>query len=1114
MHTVLRGEHKVKIRSLACIWIALAASCAFAAPAKRPTGKKPPAKPRGNLARLSIDATGLRADSSRFFSVCKDGRCIKIGRIGKDEWLPPGKYDIEIGFRSGWMSQPVELLPKTELRVATGLFRFRDLTPKGSPTTVPQRLYRGEQYLITGYQGQTARLLPGTYTVRYHSPSDARPARTIRDWRLIGPFPARTKQEIALEYAYPPEQKPAVLGGGYTFRKQKYAWRRVGGGLQTNIAPRQRMQGVVYLATQIPSDAERDVELVFVHRDGIKAWLNGKLIKSYLPTRRFSEARTEAHASLRKGTNTLLVKTAVRPIGYLPFCTIVEDWRSYQVTVGDKAGATASHSASATATVAKPLPPVEGIRGIVFCQVNDLPNGVSGLHYEQFRIVRRPRKARICSLIPASPNGKFTDLTSTRFVAAWQPDLSYDGRKVVFTAKKTNAKDEYWNVHEMNVDGSGLRQITRNDLKDCLDPCYLPDGRILFCSRSSDFLDEYDRDVPPLLFSCKPDGSDVDQMSFNLSSDTAPVVLDDGRVLFTSWQHHGDHEGVAGNFALCAINPDGTGFNLFTGNSYPLSKTKSYAQQLTDGRVVFIQTAGHRHYNAGILTAVHPRKPLTAFEVLTPGVQYNGVNTGGRYASPYPLPDGGMLVAYSPGRATALLTGDMAEEPHLGIYQFDFQSGRPARILFDDPTAQDFDPIAITERTPPPIIPRTINKTKKTGVMGCVNAYLNDRPHQTSRSIVGQLPPPKPGELKWVRVVEGFGIKDKDQRYHKRFVIDLLQMSFGSSSNGGTNFEQKSILGYAPIEADGSFNIEVPADTVLSLQVCDKDYMATNTQLTWTWVRPGETRLCVGCHESREMALPNLDGKALARRPDFVAPPKAKRRTVDFRRDLMPIIERKCSSSKCHGLPTKAGGLDLRKGFELVFHRSGSRGRKLNGAFFNHAYESLLQAPASRVGTLVNPGAAKYSPLIWRLYGKKLAHTDTRNPYKKPVKLMPPNEPLTDAEKKLFVEWVDLGAQWDNIPDKDEYPCFDAVASREMTKAENAKVAKAFATGAEAFAVRCFECHDASKMAGLRSYKPEKVAPLVKRMDAKRKGWIHASEVPLIVAHIQKVCVKSKANKK
>ena len=1102
------------------IWV-LAASGADNAAKKPPATQKPqpkryPPKPvvriPSNMGAFAISSQGLRPDSSRRYAAYQGKRCALTGYIGRTQPLPPGEYDLHLGFLSGWMTRKVKLEGGKATPVPTGLFRFRDLTPGNLGWTVPQKLYHGSQYLTTGYQGQTARLFPGTYTVRYHRPTDVTPARSLREWQVLGLFPARSKQDRDLATALPPEKDfTGDFQKTYKLFNRPFAWRKVDGKLTMDLRLGKRDSGVAYLATEIASDAEKEVQLTFICRGPVKAWVNGKPVAASIMAQSYAMNRVEAFPTLRKGKNLLLVKVFVNGYTYCPFTVQMEQWRSYQIAVADGAG-----TPLPTSTMPALLPdiraaaPVKGIGGIVFCQVPDLPNGVSGLHPEQFRIVRRPNRARICTLIPAGPNGKLTDLTSKQFVAAMQPDLSYDAKRIVFTARR-HAKDE-WNIYEMNVDGSGLRQITRN-MGLNIDPYYLPNGRIVFSSTMhSNFRDEYDRDKPPLLHTCKPDGSDVEQISFNLSSDTASMVLQDGRILFVSWQHHGEHEGVAGNFALCTILHDGTGLNLFAGNANILSKTKGYAQQLLDERIVFVESAGHRHYNCGYLTTVHPRRPLDTREIITPGVFLDGINTGGRYASPYPLPDGGMLVSYSPGRATAYLTDNYAEEPHMGVYRFDFASGRPASLVFDDPKSQDYDAIAIFPRPAPPVTPRGVfpNKTN-TGRMTCVNPYLNDRPVQDKRAVVGQLPPAKPGEIRGVRVVEGFGVHDTDPKKHIALVTDILQMSFGSGSNGGTPFEQKRIIGYAPTEKDGSFSIEVPADTVLCLQTLDANGMAIETQLTWTWVRPGETRMCVGCHEPRDTALANTDCMAMYKPPTWLAPPPEKRRTVDFRRDIMPVIEKNCSLSKCHGQETKAGGLDLRKGFELVFHRNGDTGRKMNAAIFNHAYESLLQSTRSRVGKLVRPNSARHSPLIWRLYGKQLGINDTRRLYTGKLTQMPPNKPLTPAEKKLFVEWIDLGAQWDNILGEDNLPGYDADQSRRMAQEAMRLVSNEIADGAKAYQVRCFECHDARKMAPMRSLKPEQVPGLLQRMVNKRRGWIHSAEIPRIIKHIQEKCLAAPA---
>lgn len=68
---------------------------------------------------------------------------------------------------------------------------------------------------------------------------------------------------------------------------------------------------------------------------------------------------------------------------------------------------------------------------------------------------------------------------------------------------------------------------------------------------------------------------------------------------------------------------------------------------------------------------------------------------------------------------------------------------------------------------------------------------------------------------------------------------------------GETDFEPQQILGYVPIEPDGSFKIKVPADTPIALSVIDTKGRAIQTHTNWIQVRPGETRTCNGCHSPR-----------------------------------------------------------------------------------------------------------------------------------------------------------------------------------------------------------------------------------------------------------------------
>jgi Hydrazine synthase alpha subunit middle domain len=74
---------------------------------------------------------------------------------------------------------------------------------------------------------------------------------------------------------------------------------------------------------------------------------------------------------------------------------------------------------------------------------------------------------------------------------------------------------------------------------------------------------------------------------------------------------------------------------------------------------------------------------------------------------------------------------------------------------------------------------------------------------------------------------------------------------------GETDFEPQQILGYAPVEPDGSFKLEVPADTPLALSIIDAKGRALQSHLNWIQVRPGERRTCDGCHSPRRGASIN-----------------------------------------------------------------------------------------------------------------------------------------------------------------------------------------------------------------------------------------------------------------
>jgi hypothetical protein len=116
-------------------------------------------------------------------------------------------------------------------------------------------------------------------------------------------------------------------------------------------------------------------------------------------------------------------------------------------------------------------------------------------------------------------------------------DLHVDAKKFLFSAAAKNG----YQVFEMNVDGTGLRQVSTDEHPhvDNYNPVYLPNDRILFLST------RLFQGVPCLggephvanLFSMKADGSDVRQLTYEQDHDWDPAVMNDGRVIYTRWEY-------------------------------------------------------------------------------------------------------------------------------------------------------------------------------------------------------------------------------------------------------------------------------------------------------------------------------------------------------------------------------------------------------------------------------------------------------------------------------------------------------------------------------------------------------------------------------------------------
>jgi hypothetical protein len=60
---------------------------------------------------------------------------------------------------------------------------------------------------------------------------------------------------------------------------------------------------------------------------------------------------------------------------------------------------------------------------------------------------------------------------------------------------------------------------------------------------------------------------------------------------------------------------------------------------------------------------------------------------------------------------------------------------------------------------------------------------------------------------------------------------------------------KQSVLGEVKVQADGSFMADVPADLPLGFETLDDQGRVLRREPALIWVRPGENRSCIGCHE-------------------------------------------------------------------------------------------------------------------------------------------------------------------------------------------------------------------------------------------------------------------------
>jgi len=530
------------------------------------------------------------------------------------------------------------------------------------------------------------------------------------------------------------------------------------------------------------------------------------------------------------------------------------------------------------------------------------------------------------------PTGKTRVLVSAPDGIIRRPCVNFDGKRILFSMCMT-PKGRF-HIYEIEVDPKTLfadteevtpKQLTFAPDVDDVDPIYLADGKIAFCS-SRDF-----KIVPcagqtcPQIFRMDGDGANIHQITRSTVHENELSLMPDGRILYNRWDYVDRNFGDGHGFWV--TNPDGCNQAIVYGNNTAHPAAPWTARAIPGTGKIICSLGTHHKSLGGAMAIINPRVAVDGYapiertwpadvierfrpqevpddmpqkkaarigkmqeiwpkeaKALIPTssdfvlhVKQDNLNSVRPwYNCPFPLSDSHFLYVVSTTRQAkaAIYLGDIA--------------GNEIKLYEEAPGCYDPMPLAASPRPQPLSSPRDF--ANNDGHFYIQNVYVG-----THTAAI------KPGSVKYVRVVQAHSKRGKSGHYWRG-------LGHQEGAIGWTGFLAKTILGTAPVEEDGSASFYAPADRFLYFQLLDENGMMIHSMRSGTSIHSGERRGCVGCHESRtssaELTSSGTLPIALQREPSTLTPWQGEPRRFNYLTEVQPIFDKHCI--KCHDFGKKA----------------------------------------------------------------------------------------------------------------------------------------------------------------------------------------------------------------